>query len=114
LPIRDEGAGDRTRGDLEGAFLRLCARRRLPRPEVNVRIGPFLIDFLWRDERLVVETDSYLHHRGKEAFQGDRGRDLELKRRGFEVVRLSERQLEAEVDRVVEVLREALRRRRPG
>ncbi len=103
LPIGDEG-GDPTRGDLERDFLRLCRRHRLPRPEVNVRIGPHLIDFLWRDRKFVVETDHYLHHRGKAAFQDDHGRDLELMRLGFEVLRLSERQLEAEPERAGAVL----------
>ncbi len=103
LPIGDEG-GDRTRGDLERDFLSLCRRHRLPRPEVNVRIGPYLIDFLWRDRRFVVETDSYLHHRGRAAFQDDHSRDLELMRLGYEVLRLSERQLEAESERAAEVL----------
>jgi very-short-patch-repair endonuclease len=103
LPIGDEG-GDRTRGDLERDFLGLCRRHRLPQPEVNVRIGPYLIDFLWRDRRFVVETDSFLHHRGKAAFQDDRSRDLELMRLGYEVLRLSERQLETESERAAEVL----------
>jgi very-short-patch-repair endonuclease len=103
LPIGDEG-GDRTRGDLERDFLRLCRRHRLPQPEVNVRIGPYLVDFFWRDRRFVVETDSYLHHRGRAAFQDDRGRDLELVRRGYEVLRLSERQLEAESEQAAAVL----------
>jgi len=107
LPIGDEG-GDRTRSDLEGAFLRLCRRHRLPRPEVNVPIGPYLVDFLWRDKRFVVETDSYLYHRGRLAFQDDRGRDLELTRLGYEVLRLSERQVESESERVAEVLEKAL------
>jgi very-short-patch-repair endonuclease len=103
LPIGDEG-GDRTRSDLEREFLRLCRRHRLPRPEVNVRIGPYLVDFLWRDRRFVVETDSYLYHRGRAAFQDDHSRDLGLMRRGYEVLRLSERQLEAESKRAAEVL----------
>jgi hypothetical protein len=64
LSIGDEG-GDRTRSDLERDFLRLCLRHQLPRPEVNVRIGPYLVDFLWRDRRFVVETDSYLYHCGR-------------------------------------------------
>jgi very-short-patch-repair endonuclease len=76
----------------------------LPRPEVNVRIGPFLVDFLWRDQRFVVETDGYLYHRGKAAFQDDHGRDLELMRLGYQVLRLSERQLEAESERAAAVL----------
>ncbi|MGH2975617.1 MAG: endonuclease domain-containing protein [Solirubrobacterales bacterium] len=109
LPMRDEDAKDRTRSDLEELFLRLCRRHRLPRPEVNVRIGPCLVDFLWRERQLIVETDSYLFHRGKAAFQDDRTRDLELRRRGFEVLRLSERQVEEKPDRVAEVLRVALR-----
>jgi len=104
LPIDEESAKDRTRGDLERDFLRVCRRNGLPSPEVNVRIGPHLVDFLWRQQRLVVETDSYLHHRGKAAFQEDRGRDLDLRRRGYEVLRLSERQIDEEPDRVAETL----------
>lgn len=108
LPLDGGDAKDRTRGDLEGAFLALCRRNRLPRPEVNVRVGPHLVDFLWRERLLAVETDHYLHHRGRQAFQDDRGRDLDLKRRGFEVIRLSERQLDDDPDLVAEVLRGAL------
>lgn len=104
LPIGRRDAKVRTRSDLEGDFLRLCRRRRLPSPEVNVRIGPYLVDFLWRERRLVVETDSYLYHRGEVAFQDDHARDLELMRRGFEVLRLSELQLDEGPAQVAEVL----------
>lgn len=104
LPIGPRDAKVRTRSDLEADFLRLCRRHRLLPPEVNVRIGPYLVDFLWRERRLVVETDSYLYHRGEVAFQDDHARDLELMRRGFEVLRLSELQLDEEPVRVAEVL----------
>lgn len=104
LPIGPRDAKVRTRSDLEGDFLRLCRRHRLPRPEVNVRIGPYLVDFLWRERRLVVETDSYIYHRGEVAFQDDHARDLDLMRRGFEVVRLSELQLNEEPAQVAEAL----------
>lgn len=104
LPIGPRDARVRTRSDLEADFLRLCRRHRLPPPEVNVRIGPYLVDFLWRERRLVVETDSYLYHRGEVAFQDDHARDLELMRRGFEVLRLSELQLDEEPAHVAEVL----------
>jgi hypothetical protein len=107
LPI-EESDTDPTRGDLEGNFLRLCARHRIPSPEINVRIGPYLVDFLWRDRRLVVETDSYLHHRGKAAFREDRGRSLALKRLGYEALRLSEQQVNEEPDQVAETLSIAL------
>jgi hypothetical protein len=39
---------DLTRSELERRFVRLCRRHLLPRPEVNVRIGEFVVDFLWR------------------------------------------------------------------
>ncbi|MET0305634.1 MAG: DUF559 domain-containing protein [Solirubrobacterales bacterium] len=103
LPL-DESAKDRTRGDLEQDFLLLCRRHRLPAPEVNVRVGSYLVDFLWRERRFIVETDSYRHHRGRESFQGDRGRDLDLKRLGYEVLRLAERQIDEEPETVAEIL----------
>jgi very-short-patch-repair endonuclease len=109
-----EDGRDRTRSGLEHDFLLLCGRHGLPRPVVNVRIGPYLVDFLWRERRLVVETDGYIYHRGKAAFQDDRSRDLQLRLLGFEVIRLSERQIEVEPDQVAEVLAEALGARRQG
>lgn len=104
LPVGDEKVGDGTRSDLERAFLHLCRRHGLPPPAVNVRVGPYLVDFLWRDKGLIVETDGYRFHRGSEAFHDDRRRDLELTRRGYEVIRLSERQVGEEPDRAAEVL----------
>src|SRR6187549_455976 len=109
LPLGDEVKGDRTRSDLEGDFLRLCRLHRLPTPEVNVPIGRDLVDFLWRDRRLVVETDSYRYHRGRIAFQDDRDRDLRLRTAGYEVVRFSEKQLNEEPERVAGTLVAALR-----
>ena len=84
---------DGTRSDLEADFLRLCRRYHLPLPEVNVRVGPFTVDFLWPDCRLVVETDSYATHGGRQAFEDDRARDAELRRLGYEVHRLTDRQM---------------------
>ncbi len=91
---------DRTRSELERRFLRLCRRHRLPMPAANLRVGPFTVDFCWVDQRLIVETDGYTSHRGRAAFEDDRGRDLKLRAMGYEVVRLSYRQV---IDRPVEV-----------
>src|SRR5262249_51247849 len=63
---------------LGGRFPALCRRPRLPAPEVNVRLGPFLVDFLWREPRLVAETDGFQHHRTRAAFEADRDRDARL------------------------------------
>lgn len=108
LEIGGAAETDRTRSDLERLFLRLCKRHRLPAPEVNVRIDSFLVDFLWRDRRLVVETDGYRYHRGRAAFEDDRERDLKLRSLGYEVVRLSYRQVADEPDRIAQTLRDLL------
>jgi very-short-patch-repair endonuclease len=108
LSVGAEDARDRTRSDLERDFLRLCRRHRVPQPQVNVPIGPYLVDFLWVEKRLVVETDSYLYHRGEIAFQDDRHRDLDLRRRGYDVIRLSERQIDGGPSQVAETLVAAL------
>jgi very-short-patch-repair endonuclease len=114
LPIGEESGADRTRSDLERNFLWLCRNHRIPPPEVNVSVGRYLVDFLWRGRRLVVETDGYVFHRGKTAFQDDRRRDFELRRLGFDVIRLSERQIEEEPERVAETLAATLGGRRRG
>ena len=104
-----ERGPDPTRSELEHRFLRLCRRHRIPAPEVNVRIGAFLVDFLWRDQRLVVETDGYRFHRGRLAFEADRARDVELKLLGYEIVRFTYRQVEGEAPRVARTIRKLLR-----
>lgn len=89
-----------TRSELEDLFLRLCRRHRLPQPEVNVRVAGREVDFLWRQQRLVVETDGYRYHRGSTAFEDDHERDLDLRSSGFAVVRFTYRQVTADPERV--------------
>jgi very-short-patch-repair endonuclease len=99
---------DRARSDLEEDFLALCRRHRLPTPEVNVKVGRFTVDFLWRAQRVVVETDAWGTHRGSVAFDDDHARDLELRRRGFAVHRYTEAQVRDTPDLVVADLRAVL------
>lgn len=114
LSIGERNGNDRTRSDLERDFLSLCRRGRISPPEVNVHVGRYLIDFLWQEQRFIVETDSYIYHRGREAFQDDRSRDLGLRRLGYDVLRLSEQQIDAEPERVVETIAAALRAHQRG
>ncbi len=79
-------------------------------PEVNARINSLIVDFVWRERRLIVETDGYKYHSGREAFEDDRDRDLKLKALGFEVVRLSYRQVVDEPTRVADLLTAILNR----
>jgi hypothetical protein len=99
---------DGTRSELEHRFLALCKRAGLPQPEINVAIGRFIIDFVWREQRLIVETDGYRYHRGRIAFEDDRARDLELRRAGFDVLRLTYTQITVEPKKVVGALETAL------
>jgi hypothetical protein len=59
----------------------------------SVRVGPFTVDFLWPDSRLIVEVDGYRAHSGRSAFESDRARDVELRLLGYEVVQFTWRQL---------------------
>jgi very-short-patch-repair endonuclease len=105
LPIGDVGEGDPARSRLERAFLGLCRRHRLPLPEVNAKVGRFTVDFLWRGQGLIVETDGYAHHSNRASFERDRARDAELKLMGYDVVRFTYRQVLEEPERVARTLR---------
>jgi very-short-patch-repair endonuclease len=88
----------RVRSDLEEDFSALVDLHHLPRPETNVKLDRWEVDFLWRQQRLVVEIDSFLYHRGSVAFHDDHARDLDLRQRGFTALRYSELQLAEEPD----------------
>jgi very-short-patch-repair endonuclease len=113
LPTGSSVLSDRTRSELERRFLWLCRRHRLPAPAVNMQVGRLTVDFCWVEEKLVIETDGYRSHRGRTAFEDDRARDLMLRGLGYEVQRLSYRQVFDEAERVANVLR-ALLRPAPG
>jgi very-short-patch-repair endonuclease len=82
-----------TRNDLEEAVLALCRARGLPAPDVNAQVGPYEADFLWREERLIVEADGRASHATRRAFEHDRARDARLTVAGYRVVRFSHRQV---------------------
>jgi very-short-patch-repair endonuclease len=100
---------DHTRSELERAFLRLCRRFGLPEPEVNVRIGGFRVDFLWREQRVAVETDGYRVHRGRQAFEDDRERELALGMLGIRLRRFTDRQVHMRSAQVAAAVGTALR-----
>lgn len=110
LPLDDRVAPDHTRSELEAKFLALCRRHRLPQPEVNARLDRFLVDFLWRVQRLVVEVDGWESHRMRSAFEEDRVRDVRLNVLGFTVLRFTWRQIEDDPRCVAKTVREVLQR----
>jgi very-short-patch-repair endonuclease len=110
MGFRLDGAeGNRSRSGLEEEFLALCRRHHLPLPQANVKVGRWEVDFVWREPRLVAETDSFAYHRGSVAFEDDHARDLDLRGEGFSVLRFTGHQIEHEPDRVAADVRAALR-----
>lgn len=93
-----------TRSELERRFLRAVAGAGLPRPLVNHRIGPYVVDFAWPEHRLVVETDGARFHDHALARRRDRARDAELQLRGWIVLRAGWEEPDAVAARVARLL----------
>jgi very-short-patch-repair endonuclease len=87
---------------------KLCREARLPQPRSNVRIGGFEVDFLWPDEKLIVEVDGYRYHSHRAAFEADRQRDARLVAAGFRVIRVTWRQLTEQPLAVIATIAAAL------
>jgi hypothetical protein len=82
-----------TLSDLEDRFRALCAAHGLPQPAANARPLGWRVDFLWPEQRLVVETDGWVTHRTRAAFEEDRRRDQALAVAGYRVIRFTHRQV---------------------
>ena len=86
-----------TQSELEEAFLALCRAATLPTPRVSTMTlsdgSPIKVDFLWRRERLAVETDGHPFHRTRQSRERDARRDVLLRLAGFEPVRFTGRQV---------------------
>jgi predicted transcriptional regulator of viral defense system len=76
-----------TRSPLEEAFLALCETYEIPLPDVNVTLEGFLVDAVWRQERVIVELDGDQAHGTAAQRNRDHRRDLVLRRAGFLVLR---------------------------
>jgi predicted transcriptional regulator of viral defense system len=103
-----------TESEFEERFLAFCKNARLPLPERQVYIDPndgepaVRGDFVWRQQRLVVETDGVKYHRTRAAFESDRRKDQRLTLAGWRVLRITWRQLRAEPERIATMIRRAL------
>lgn len=80
------------------AFLALCRRGGLPDPEVNVHLHGYKVDFLWRQQRRIVEVDGYAFHSARGVFERDRRKDVDLELAGFPVTRFTHHQVVYEPD----------------
>jgi hypothetical protein len=102
-----------TRPGLEERTLTMLDGHGIKRPEVNVRlvcrpgVAPE-VDFLWRRERLVLETDGNRFHRTPRQIERDRRKEADLVRAGYRVLRATSRQVEHEPATVALMVRAAL------
>ena len=84
-----------TRSDLEGLVLEATRARGLTlitdHPIYLPRTGEITVDFYVPEARLVIEADSWKHHRSRASFEADRLRDLELTTLGYRIARITSR-----------------------
>jgi predicted transcriptional regulator of viral defense system len=100
----------RTRSELERLFLEMCAKREVAEPEVNVWLlaadgRRYQADFLWRDQKLIVEADSRRFHDTDSAFVADRKRRQQLELAGWRVSQCTWEEVEHEPRRLALTVR---------
>jgi very-short-patch-repair endonuclease len=93
-------------------MLRLAREAGLPEPLTNVPFENIELDFVWAQQRLVVEVDGGEFHSGPSAFQEDRDRDARLVAAGYRVIRFTWHQLTEQPMKVVARIAQALARAR--
>jgi very-short-patch-repair endonuclease len=102
----------RLRSELEARLFALIGASDLPAPTCNRKIkgdGESVeVDFLWPEQRLVVETDGRRFHHNPIAFERDRARDRALQLSGYRVVRFTHAQIDTEPAGVVAAIRRLL------
>ena len=87
---------DRTRSNWERDFIDFCAKHDLPAPQINAIVHGYEVDVTWPAAHLIVELDSWTHHRTRASFERDRIRDTDLALAGYRVIRITWRRLEDE------------------
>jgi len=80
-----------TLSKLERRFLKLLDEAGLPRPVTNRPAGAKRVDCRWPEHRLTVELDSYTFHNSRHAWEQDRQREREARRRGDDLRRYTYR-----------------------
>lgn len=115
----------RLRSVLEAKLLAAIIDAGLPTPECNVTLRleghRIEVDFLWAEQRVIVETDGAETHGTSVAFRRDRWRDQVLTAAGYRAIRVTWDQLEDEevatlhrIERMLEVPGEGLEPSLPG
>jgi predicted transcriptional regulator of viral defense system/very-short-patch-repair endonuclease len=104
-PALPAGSKPKLKSPLEAMVLPLLAKRGLHAPRCNAPVQlaegrRIEVDFLWPEQRFVLEADSRDYHGTDAAFERDRWRDRELMRAGYGWLRVTKRQAEREAEAV--------------
>jgi hypothetical protein len=108
-PAAAVAATQRLKSPLEAMVLPLLMRRDLPAPRCNAPVRlvdgrQIEVDFLWDEQRFVLEADSRDFHATDYAFKRDRWRDRELMRVGYSSLRVPRSQAEGEPEEVADAV----------
>jgi very-short-patch-repair endonuclease len=88
------------KSDLERRFRALLIRNGIDLPRRNQPLGPWTVDCLWPDRRVVVELDGRQHERPHQADEDD-DRDLWLRRQHYVARRYGRRQVDEHPEAVI-------------
>ncbi len=94
--VENRDKNGRSRSRPERDLRSLIVDADLPRPEMNVELHGYTVDFVWLDLKVVVEDDSWLFYSSRAKFESDRRRDAVLEAHGWTVIRITARQLAQE------------------
>ncbi len=109
--LRDEAGPVITRSLAERRFRKLLRDAGLPEPLLNAPIAGYVADFLWPQEKVILEVDGWDSHRHRHAFERDRKKAMILADAGFHVIRITWRQFTEEPLALIAHLARALDRR---
>jgi very-short-patch-repair endonuclease/predicted transcriptional regulator of viral defense system len=102
-----------TRSQPEEDLLGMLRAAGVATPQANAPLHGFIADFLWRQERVVVEVDGYQWHSSRSAFKRDRLKDQVLRDHGYIVLRFTSDQLKEEPLAVIARIVRAITERAP-
>lgn len=76
-----------------------------------MRLHGYEVDFLWRQQRVVVEIDGFRFHSTRRSFESDRRKDATLQAAGLLTNRITWNQMQTEAYAVIARLATTLARR---
>ena len=102
--LLDEATFTLTDSELERLFLPIALKAGLPKPESQVFVNGFRVDFWWPELSLVVEADSLRYHRTPQKQLKDRLRDQAHLARGCTPLRFTHWQVAKDQRHVTDTL----------